>query len=157
MRQTGNRNYETEYVRGNAVRAAAPARERRVYVDGQRVRENERELRAKEKSLTMNGPYVAFLAIVSVVCLTMCVLYLNMQNNISETRTNIADLKTKISTVQSQNDALSYSIHSYVDADRIYKVATTKLGMSQAKDKQIAKYKTSDSGYTVQYGDIPTK
>ena len=150
-------DYRSEYVSGNTVRKTAPKRERRVYVDGHRVRQNERELRANEKALTMNAPYVAFLAVVSIVCLLMCVTYLHLQSDISETRTNIAGLKTQISTVQSQNDALNYSINSYVDVDHIYKVATTKLGMKQATDDQISKYKSSDSGYTVQYGDIPTK
>jgi len=105
----------------------------------------------------MNAPYVAFLAIVSAVCLIMCVCYLNIQSDISETRTNIATLKGQISTVQSQNDALNYSINSYIDTDNIYKMATNKLGMKQATDDQISKYKLSDGGYTVQYGDIPNK
>lgn len=150
-------DYRSEYVDGNTVRQAVPARERRVYVDGQRVHRNERELRAREGALAMNAPHVIFLAVVSAVCLLMCVTYLHMQSNITETRTSIATLKTQISTVQSQNDALNYSINSYVDADNIYKTATTKLGMRQAKDDQISNYQSSDSGYTIQYGEIPNK
>lgn len=157
MNQTNRNYYRTEYVDGNTVRKARPERERRVYVDGKRVRESERELRARENALSMNGPYVAFLAVVSAVCLLMCVAYLYMQSDISATRSNIAQLKTDISTVQSQNDALTYSINSYVDVDNIYKTATKKLGMKQATGNQISTYKSSDSGYTVQYGDIPTK
>ncbi len=157
MSQARRSYYANEYVNGNTVRKVRPEREHRVYVNGQRVRENERELRAREKALTMNAPYVAFLAVVSAVCLIMCVFYLNIQSDISETRTSISELKTQISTVQSQNDALNYSINSYVDVDYIYDVATTKLGMSQATDDQISRYKPSDSGYTIQYGDIPTK
>ena len=158
MSQARTRDYyRNEYVSGNTVRQIRPERERRVYVDGRRVRQNERELRANEKALTMNAPYVAFLAVVSIVCLLMCVAYLHLQSDISQTRTNISEVKTQISTIQSQNDALNYSINSYVNVDHIYKVATTKLGMKQASDEQISKYKSSDSGYTVQYGDIPTK
>ena len=55
------------------------------------------------------------------------------------------------------NNALNYSINSYVNVVHVYKVATTKLGMKQATDKQISTYKASDSGYTLQYGDIPRK
>ena len=152
------RGYRTsEYVNGSAARQIRPDKERRVYVDGQRVNRNERELRARERALTMNGPYVAFLAVVSAVCLLMCVFYLHLQSDISGTRTNISELKNQISTVQSQNDALKYSINSYVDVDHVYKVATTKLGMRQAKDNQISVYKPSNNGYTIQYGDIPEK
>ncbi len=149
--------YGREYVDGNTVRKLNPSRERRVYIDDERVRGNERELRIREHEKTMNAPYVAFLAIVSSVCLIMCVCYLNIQSDISKTRNNIALLKGQISTVQSQNDALSYSINNYIDTDNIYKMASTKLGMKQATDDQISKYKLSDGGYTVQYGNIPSK
>lgn len=147
--------YTTEYISGNTARQTSPQREHRV--ESTPVRRNEKGIRTNERALTMNAPYVAFLAVVSVVCLLMCVMYLNVQSDISATRTSISGLKNQISTVQSQNDALQYSINSYVDVDHIYKVATSKLGMSQAKDDQISTYKTSDSGYTVQYGDIPAK
>ena len=158
MSKVRTRDYYTnEYISGNTVRKTNPQRERRVERAPRRSAQSRQNVRINEKALTMNAPYVAFLAVVSVVCLLMCVMYLNMQSDISETRTSISGLKNQISTVQSQNDALQYSINSYVDVDRIYKEATTKLGMSQAKDDQISKYKTSDSGYTVQYGDIPTK
>ena len=152
MNQVRRSNYGREYVDGNTVRKLNPDRDRdrRVYVDGKRVQENERQIRAREYAKIMNAPYVAFLAIVSAVCLIMCVCYLNIQSN-------IATLKGQISTVQSQNDALNYSINSYIDTDNIYKMATNKLGMKQATDDQISKYKLSDGGYTVQYGDIPNK
>ena len=147
MNQVRRSNYGREYVDGNTVRKLNPDRDRRVYVDGKRVQENERQIRAREYAKIMNAPYVAFLAIVSAVCLIMCVCYLNIQSDISETRTNIATLKGQISTVQSQNDALNYSINSYIDTDNIYKMATNKLGMKQATDDQISKYKLSDGGY----------
>ena len=149
MNQVRRSNYGREYVDGNTVRKLNPDRDRRVYVDGKRVQENERQIRAREYAKIMNAPYVAFLAIVSAVCLIMCVCYLNIQSDISETRTNIATLKGQISTVQSLN--------SYIDTDNIYKMATNKLGMKQATDDQISKYELSDGGYTVQYGDIPNK
>lgn len=156
MNKVRTRNYyANEYISGNTVRKTSPQREYRV--ENTPVRRSEKQVRTNEKALTMNAPYVVFLAVVSLVCLLMCVMYLNVQSHISETRTSISGLKNQITTVQSQNDALHYSINSYVDVDRIYKVATSKLGMSQAQDNQISKYKTSDSGYTVQYGDIPAK
>ena len=68
-----------------------------------------------------------------------------------------SQLRTNISTVQTENNALSYAINSYVDVNHICKVAKSKLGMKQASDNQIITYKSSDSGYTLQYGDIPNK
>lgn len=158
MSQVRTRDYyRSEYVSGNTVRKVRPERERRVYTDQQRRTGREKSLRTNDKALSMNAPYVIFLAAVSVVCLIMCVTYLHIQSQITNTRENVAQLKTQINTLQSQNDALQYSINSNVDVDHIYKTATTKLGMTQATDDQISTYKSSDSGYTVQYGDIPTK
>ncbi len=157
MNRVRREYYRDEYVSGNTVRQTVPERERRVYTDSRNMRHSKREIRARERALTMNAPHVIFLAVVSLVCLAMCVAYLHIQSDISKTRTSIADLKTQISTVQSQNDALNYAINSYVDVDNIYKLATTKLGMRQATDNQISYYKPSESGYTIQYGDIPDK
>lgn len=150
------RNYYTsEYVDGSTVRQISPARpERKVEP---RRRPDKREEMIAENQIVMNAPYVAFLAVVTTICIVMCVVYLSMQADITQTRSNIASLKTQISTVQSQNDALNYSINSYINTNRIQKVATTRLGMAQATDDQISNYQSSDSGYTVQYGDIPVK
>ena len=75
MNQVRRSNYGREYVDGNTVRKLNPDRDRdrRVYVDGKRVQENERQIRAREYAKIMNAPYVAFLAIVSAVCLIMYV------------------------------------------------------------------------------------
>lgn len=158
MNQARTRGYYgSEYVSGNTVRKVRPENERREYRNLQNERSLEKKLRANEKSMAMNAPYVLFLAAVSLVCLVMCVTYLHIQSDITNTRAAVAGLKTQISTLQSQNDALQYSINSNVNAEHVYKVATTKLGMAQATDNQISTYKPSDSGFTVQYGDIPVK
>lgn len=153
----GNGYYNGSYIDGNIVRkeVITPERTRRVYKDGRRVYESERQIREREKALHMNGSYVLFLTGVFAVCLAMCFGYLYVQSEISQTRSEIADLKTNISTVVSQNDSLNYSINSCIDTNNIYKKATQEMGMTQATDEQIVFYKSSDSGYTVQYGDIP--
>ena len=132
------------YIDGNTVRKEeiVPERTRRVYKDGKRVYESERQIRERERALHMNGSYVFFLTGV-------------LQSEISQTRSEISKLKTDISTVASQNDSLNYSINSCMDTNNIYKKATQEMGMTQATDEQIVFYKSSDSGYTVQYGDIP--
>lgn len=147
-------NYtRNNYIMGNTAREMEPAIQDRPQYRRRKVEER----RKMKDKLAINGVSVFFMALVAVVCLVMCVGYLYLQSNISETRNRISLLKTNISTVQSQNDALKYSINSYVDSENVYKVATKKLGMKQAKEKQMSMYKTSDKGYTVQYGDIPKK
>ena len=148
------RNYRRdEYIMANTARQLEPAVQDRPQIRNSRVSE-----RKKMKStLAINGPSVLIMAIIAVFCIGICVGYLYLHTSISETRDNIAKIKTDINTVQSQNDALKYSINTYVDSENVYKVATKKLGMHQAKGDQLSIYKSSDKGYTVQYGDIPTK
>lgn len=162
MNGARNRYYTNEYVDGNTVRKGNTARqlqpERRTERETrQRRRPVSQEEFKRAKALNMSAPYVAFMVLVSMVCLIICVAYLNIQADITATRSNISELKSDISTVQSYNNALNYSINSHVNVDHVYKVATKKLGMKQATDKQIFYYKASDNGYTLQYGDIPSK
>lgn len=162
MNGARNSYYRSEYIDGNTIRRESTARQvqpgRRTQED---VRQRRRQVTEEElrraKALNMSAPHVAFLIVVSVVCLVMCVAYLYVQSDITATRTSISELKNEINTVQSYNNALNYSINSHVNVDHVYKVATKKLGMKQATDKQIFYYKASDSGYTIQYGDIPNK
>lgn len=147
----------TVYIDGNAARKLRPERKERPDSRRNVGPREDKQARAYEKALPMNGPYVAFMIVVTFVCILMCVAYLSVQSNIRETRDNISGLRAKISTVQTQNNALDYRINSYVNVDHIYKEATTKLGMKQASDNQIVTYKSSDSGYTLQYGEIPNK
>lgn len=145
------RNYgRTDYIIGNTVRKTSPKRPEPY------LRSRQSQARPN-KSLAMNGVSVAFFAAVTVFILALFVGYLNVQAQITETKANIKELKSDISTVKSQNDAMKYSINALVGSENIYKVATTKLGMRQAKENQIAIYKSTDSGYTVQYGEIPSK
>ena len=148
------RNYRRdEYIMGNTARQMEPAIQDRPQIRNTRVSE-----RKKMKSaLAINGVSVFIMAVVAAFCIAICVSYLYLQSNISETRDNITKIKTNINTVQSQNDALKYSINTYVDSENVYNVATKKLGMRQAKGDQLSIYKSSDKGYTVQYGDIPNK
>ena len=53
MNQVRRSNYGREYVDGNTVRKLNPDRDRRVYVDGKRVQENERQIRAREYAKIM--------------------------------------------------------------------------------------------------------
>lgn len=152
-----NHLQNTEYIDGNTVRKLAPEKRERPNSQ-ERVRTKQKQqLEVNENGLPMSAPHVAFLVAVSFICLAICVVYLNVQSNIRATRDNISELRKNITTVQTQNNALNYAINSFVNVDHIYKEATTKLGMRQASDNQITTYKSSDSGYTLQYGEIPDK
>ena len=148
------RNYRrNEYIMGNTARQLEPAVQDRPQIRNNRVSERKR----MKSAHAINGKSVLFITIVTALCGATIMAYLFLHSSISETRNNIAKIKTDINTVQSQNDALKYSINTFKDSENVYKVATKKLGMAQAKGNQLSIYKLSDKGYTVQYGDIPTK
>lgn len=158
MRENGRTRYErSDYVYGNAARELAPKRQERVYENGKRVTVSERELRNRDKALQMNGAYVFFLAIISVFCLSMGVVYLGIQSQIASTRDDITQLKNDIHTLTAKNEAVDYAIEEYVTPEQIIKVAIKELGMVEADSDQVALYKSSDSEYTAQFKDIPTK
>ena len=148
------KNYRrNDYIMGNTARQLEPAVQDRPQIRNNRVSE-----RKKMKSpYSISAGSVLFITIVGILCGATIMAYLFLHSSISETRNNIAKIKTDINTVQSQNDALKYSINTYQDSENVYKVATKKLGMHQAKGNQLSIYKSSDKGYTVQYGDIPNK
>ena len=149
-RKTYRRN---DYIMGNTARQLEPAIQDRPQIRRERVEERKR----LKSPHALNAKTVLFIAVATAVCGAVIMAYLFLHSSISETRENIAKIKTDINTVQSQNDALKYSINTYQDSENVYKVATKKLGMRQAKGNQLSIYKSSDKGYTVQYGDIPTK
>lgn len=142
-----------QYIMGNTARQLEPAIQDRPQIRTHRVSERKKMKNAH----AFSAKSVLFVSIVTALCGGVIMAYLFLHSSISETRNNIAKIKTDISTIQSQNDALKYSINTYVDSENVYKVATKKLGMRQAKGNQLSIYKSSDKGYTVQYGDIPTK
>ena len=153
------RDYRTAngYVYGNAARELAPDRRPRVYENGKRVSETRRQLRERDRALQMNGPYVFILAVVCLFFLSMGVVYLGLQADIKETNAHIVSLKNSIDTQMAKNESIDYSIDTCVSADEIINIATTKLGMVEAKSDQVTFYKNADSEYTFQYGDIPTE
>ncbi len=148
------RNYRrNEYIMGNTARQLEPTVQDRPQIRNNRVSERKKT----RSAYSINAGTVLFITVVGILCGATIMAYLFLHSSISETRENIAKIKTDINTVQSQNDALKYSINTYQDSENVYKVATKKLGMHQAKGDQLSIYKSSDKGYTVQYGDIPTK
>lgn len=142
--------YLTGIVDGNTVRTAQPLTKPKTNVEPKRKSNLDP---FKINKISKKNWFLMGLAFVACVTLVIVNIYIGSQ--FKNTQRNIAALKTKISTVQSENDAIKFSINSNIDTNKIYKLATKKLGMVQAKEKQIINYKSSDSGYTVQFKDIP--
>lgn len=144
------------YVDGNTVRRTEAVPERNPRRQSEDKQRKERYSKNKQKALTMNGPYVLFLAAAAVVTLYVCVNYLQLQADMSHRISNITAMEKQLDTLTAQNNSLDNTINNYIDLDRIYKVATEELGMVHASEDQVSLYQKTESEYVKQYGDIPS-
>ena len=160
------------YQEGSAVRRvntitksaleAVPERKkvvRTVEEDEFDVRRSNREYRKtyrkNENAFTMSVPYVIFLSVAVVAIVIMCIKYLNINSEITETKNKISVIESQIDSLSAQNDAMDYEINGYVDVDYVLRVATEELGMINAREDQIKFYDSSDTEYMKQLYDIP--
>ncbi|MBE5922124.1 MAG: cell division protein FtsL [Lachnospiraceae bacterium] len=143
-----NRTYH-QYVMGNV------ATKEDYYEQPQRRTEQRMQPKKQVRQEAMSAPYVLFLVAAAILAVCMCVAYLNIQLEISETKSNISQLKSTIDTVTSQNDSIDYEINSNMDLEYIYKTATEELGMVQASKEQISLYDQTEKEYMKQFHTIP--
>lgn len=145
------------YVSGSAARAEEPIRHQNSRKqDISRQLERARAVRRnQEKALHMDLPYVLMLTLAAVCALSICVSYLHIQSTIASRIHNIEKLEQNLEKIKSENDALQTAIHTDIDLDYVYKVATEELGMVYANRSQVLLYDKTESEYVRQYEDIP--
>ena len=157
-----NRRY---YVEGSSVRKTAPSPYRQqskgtgtgrsMAIDKRRQVNQRIAMRNREKALKLDLKYTLFLGISVVFVLISCVLYLNLQNQMTQKSSQIASLTNELATLTDANSAARERINSAVDLEYVYQYATEKLGMSAPDKSQIIKYQSSDEDYVKQFQDIP--
>lgn len=154
--------YRTNYyVDGNTVRKLEGEPEER------RRRQQEREIERKrrenrhaaqknqEKALHMGMGYVLFCAMAVLLTCGVCVMYIQLQSDITSRLKNISRLESQVTDLRADNDAAMKRIDLSTDLDAVKLAATTQLGMNYAKDSQIVYYSIDDSDFMNQYADIP--
>lgn len=154
-----SRNFAAE---GNKKAAARPGyaapihRSAEQHIADKRRQVNQRiAMRNREKALKLDLKYTVFLGISVIFVLISCVLYLNLQNQMTQKNNEIASLKSELNTLTDANIAARERINDAVDLDYVYQYATEKLGMIQPNAGQIVKYRSNDEDYVKQFQDIP--
>ena len=152
-----------EYVYGNAVRYAAPelAPQRQPKQEPVRTPEQEERLRKKkaaakknqQRAMVMNGRFVLFLTIATLVCALFCGMFVMLQAEITTSMKDITALETQISTKKIENDALEKRLAATVNLEDI-KAEALALGMSYPAEAQVVTYTVTQTDYMNQYGDI---
>ena len=111
--------------------------------------------RARAGAFQMNKGYVTFLSIVAVACLFICVNYLKLQAQVTESRKQISRMESSYSDLKLSNDAAYSKAVSSVDLDKIRDIAINELGMVYANQDQIVTYEKQDKDYVRQYEKVP--
>ncbi|MDO4522569.1 MAG: hypothetical protein Q4B57_05405 [Eubacteriales bacterium] len=150
------RSYANTYIDGNVVRQieAAPKRTRQE-LPREVARKNIR--RNREKSQRVNLPYVAFLTVVSITTVFVCVNYLRLQADGISYRSEIAGLESNLSSLKLANDNAYENAISSVDMEQVKYIAINELGMEYADEGQVITYSNEDGDYIRQYAEIPAE
>lgn len=158
MAEANRSKRQRVYVEGNTVRKEAqhvsPQREQRQRQKTQK-RPNKNIRRNQKKALYVDLPYVAVLTAASIAALAICVNYIQVQSNITALLQQTENLEQQIEDYQINNDAIRTRIHTYVDLDHVFQVATEELGMVYAGKSQVLQYHKTESEYVRQDEDIP--
>ena len=149
-----NSRSENEYaaVSGREIRVRTKARVSEKRIAGRkRTRTSE-----YTSAMTICRGYILFLALISVLTVTICVHYLNLKTRVErQVRANAA-LRTELMMMRAENDALYADIENSVNLTNIRDIAMDRYSMNYATQDQIMWYNKSDSGYVRQYQDVPT-
>lgn len=164
-RKRHSRSTSGYYIDGNTVRKLETRPEE---YPQERVTEEERRRRIamkrrraaaqrnRERALRLNLTYTIFLIVSVVVTVAACVVYLNLQNEITHTSQQIASLESQLSSITNENLAMEERINSAVDLAKVYNMAVNEFGMTAITEGQIYYYSNDNEDYVKQYDHIPT-
>ena len=136
------------YEYGSAVRQLNIAEPLKTPDESQQTqKEINREIRRqRQKQIRRNNKinlmYTVAVASVAAVVFFICYQYLNVQAAAKTNSDMIAELKSELSTLKENNDA-------------IYDTAVNELGMVYPEKKQVITYDSKESEYVKQYKDVP--
>lgn len=165
-----NNDRERTYIDGNTVRRQQAVPQRREGVPGRkkelprrpeeesiRIRERQRAAkRNRQRALAVSRGYVAFLAVVTLMCCGVCAVFIYFQSNITAHISSIASLETQISDLKADNDAAESRLETAMTLDEI-KTRAEELGMIYPGADQIQDYSVESSDYMNQYSDVASR
>lgn len=112
----------------------------------------------KQKPVAMpsiGGLSFLFLLAAAIISMFFCFQYLKVQSGITQMKNEVVSLQGTNAETKIANEEAYQKIMDSVDLSEVYQIATGELGMVQAVDNQVFKYKNKKSDMIKQYGDIP--
>ncbi|HOO29292.1 MAG TPA: septum formation initiator family protein, partial [Lachnospiraceae bacterium] len=108
----------------------------------------------RERASHMNPAYVVFLTLAMLVTGYVCIQYIQLQSNITNSVKQISVLESQLNDLKAENDDTESRIKDSVSLEEIKQRAMDELGMQYAKEDQIVKYDSDDTDYVRQYIDV---
>ncbi len=151
------------YVEGNTVRRAqAVPKEKpeephltRKEIQDQRVKQQAVN-RNVERAMALNRGYVVFLAVATVICFMVCLAFINVQSNITESMNSISTMETALSNQKAANDLAESRMETSMTLDEV-KIRAQEMGLIYPTTSQIEYFTVESSDYMNQYTDVASR
>jgi cell division protein FtsB len=155
-----SRDERYQYIYGNTARAVAEPEpveapkkepERRQPAS----RPAQRPIRSNQRVLEFNSRFTVTLSLAVTAIVVICVMYLHGQAKLDRTVSELSTKRTELTSLLSENHALSSNLDKKVDYDEIKEYARENLNMITPGEKYTIYYENAGSEYVRQYEDIP--
>lgn len=97
---------------------------------------------------------IVCLLLASLIILTAITGMLYMKTQVYLNKVEIEELTTRLNKIKVENESDELAMKSDMDLQKIYDVATGKLGMKKLTNDQVIRYNTENSDYIHQVGEL---
>lgn len=158
-RKTNKYNYS--YVDGSTVRKLQPQyqpepqRRERPEPSKRDLQREETIRRKREKFHVIDFKYAVVIVCACALITCFALQYLQVQSQITSQKNEIVSMQKELEQLNNENVAKEEELNSSVDLNKIYQVASVKLGMKYADSAHTIVYESANPDYVKQYHDIP--
>lgn len=127
---------------------------------GMTVGEGNREaVRTKRtvRTTAMSFRLVLFMIVLIGAVMSVLLLYIKLQSDVTSTSREIADLEKELTELKSQNDAAYNEINDSINLEEVRERAINELGMKSADRDQVVIYSGEEKDSVNQVGDVGSK
>lgn len=129
------------------------ANDRRESIQRQAQKEQEKGLISLGRGVNFFGMVMLAGALLATVY--FCIGYLQLRAESTRLDKSITALESELAMMVDANRAMTNSITSDVDLERIYQTAVGEMGMVFPNNNEVLVYDPADLGYVRQYARIP--
>lgn len=151
------KNHNQQYMTGNVVRKmdavpnypeqGNPVRRQGNQVAPKRVR--------KPKTMGLDLFSLLMLSLALSATVFVCIGYVNAHHNLMTMSKRVASTESEVMHLKNKTDAEYEKLDTTIDLQKVYEVATEKLGMVHASNNQVIPYESMKSDAVRKYGEIP--